>query len=95
MFKTEDELLYHFMDGGCMVDTESGEVYISDVNAEGDFFGIFVSNPVPENVRHDFDAAIDAAYYETMDEYAAPGYWFSLVFESVLDEPDRFIFGEE
>ena len=93
--RTQDELLFHFMNGGCMVDTETGEVYISDVNAEGMFFGIFLSEPVPEDAWHDFDAAVEAAYYETMNEYAAPGCWFDEVAEMVLEFPERYMFEAE
>lgn len=95
MFKTEEELLAFFRDGGCMVDTDTGEVYVSDVNLDGDFFGIFMSEPVPEDARHDHYDAIQWAYCVPMNEYSAPGCWFSELAEEVLANPGRFTFGDD
>jgi len=91
MFKTEDELLRHFEDGGCMLDTVSGDVYISDVNLDGEFFGIFVTGPIPSEDMGTIDDAVQAAYYYPMEEYCAPGCWFSELAERVIANPSMFL----
>ena len=90
-FKTEEEVLLHFMGEGCMLDTETGVVYVSDVNDAGEFFGIFESKPVPERARNDLDHAIDWAYCWPMNEYAAPGWWFGELAKEVIAHPERFL----
>ena len=49
-FKTQGEVLLHFMGEGCMLDTENGVAYISDVNGDGEFFGIMVAEGLPDDV---------------------------------------------
>jgi len=88
MFKTEEELLRHFEEGGCMIDKDTGEVYISDVNDMGEFFGIFASEPVGE--RDSLERAVEDAYYMPMSEYEAPGWWFGRLAEEVIANPARF-----
>lgn len=101
MFNTKTELLNHFIDGGDLLDTETGHVYIADVNGDGEFFGIMVGDPVPENIRRDVSQAVGYA----MDTYPAPGtlapnrmgfmeapgWWFGELAEEVIANPSRFM----
>jgi len=102
MFKNECELLRHFENDGDLLDTETGHVYIADCNADGEFFGIMVGDPVPEELRNDVGAAVGYA----METYPAPGafgnprrmlfmeapgWWFGEFAEEVLGNPGRFI----
>lgn len=91
MFKTEDELLAFFMDDGCMVDTVTGDVYISDTTEDGRFYGIFLYEPVPEDCRHDYNKAMNAYEYGNWKEFDVPGQWFGNLAEMVMAEPDRFL----
>ena len=91
VFKTEDELLRFFEDGGCVLDCVTGEVYKGDVNVDGKFFGVFVYEPVPVEARSDLDAALE--YADKWEEYDAPGCWFETLARNVLYFPDHFICG--
>lgn len=67
--KNQDELLAFFMDGGCMLDKKELCVYISDVNADGHFFGIMGADGLPED---ECGNVIDACQY-ALDNIPAPG----------------------
>ena len=94
-FNDEQDLLWFFEGGGILLDKQTGIVYKSDVNLDGEFFGIFEYEPVPMSLRYDYDEAFDLAL-EWSDgsqrtEHEAPGGWFSELAETVLAEPERFI----
>lgn len=101
-FKTEDEVLRFFEEGGCLLDTETGRVYISDIGGEGErFYGIMVTDPVPEELRDDPDGAIEYAldcfpapmscHPKSMEFMEAPGCWFGELADAVIASPGRFI----
>ena len=92
-FTNEDEILRFFERGGCMVDTVLGHVYKGDVNYDGEFFGVFMYEPVPEEARHDLDLALE--YADAWDEYDVPGCWFETLARNVLHFPDHFICEKE
>jgi len=101
-FKTHDEVLSHFENGGCLLDTFERTVYISDVNLDGEFFGIMVACDVP---RSEMSTAEDAAAWAMehvpapgafgapgrMDLMDAPGGWFDGLARDVLAHPHEFI----
>lgn len=99
-FETREDVLLHFMDGGDMLDRESGMVYVADVAGGGRFYGIMVGDPVPEELRGDIDAAVEYAldHYPapgcgTGDRFQfmeAPGAWFGWLAELVVGHPERF-----
>ena len=102
MFKTEEKVLRHFEDDGDMLDTETGHVYIADVNADGEFFGIMVTDPVPSALRNDVSEAVRYAMEtfpapgaygsrERMLFMEAPGWWFGEFAEEVIANPARFV----
>lgn len=101
-FKTEAEVLRHFEAGDCLLDTETGKTYIADIGGEGGrFYGVMVTDPVPEGLRHDADAAVEYAlehfpapascHHASMEFMEAPGCWFGELAELVISHPDRFI----
>lgn len=100
--RNEDELLAFFMSAGCMLDKETRTVYISDVNADGEFFGIMVADELPEDACCNVTEACQYALDERpapgafgaagrMDFMEAPGGWFSELAEEVIAEPNRFM----
>lgn len=101
MFSTKAELLNHFIDGGDILDAETGHVYIADVNGNGEFFGIMVGDPVPEELRADVWGAVEYAlsHYTApgtgasnrMAFMEAPGWWFGELAEEVISNPGRFM----
>lgn len=101
-FATEDELLRHFVDGGDLLDAETGRVYISDIGGEDEhFYGIMVTDPVPNELWNDIDGAVEYAlghfpapascHPKSMEFMEAPGCWFGELAREVLREPGRFI----
>ena len=100
-FTSKRDVLNHFIDGGDMLDTELGHVYIADVNGDGEFFGIMVGDPVPERLRADVEGAVDFAlsHYPApgtgasnrMGFMEAPGWWFGEFADEVLSQPERFL----
>ena len=93
-FKTEQDVLRFFEDGGCMVDIENNTAYISDVNADGEFFGIMVAEGIPDDVKWD---VVEACQYalgcipapgtgasNRMGFMEAPGCWFGELCEDVF-----------
>ena len=101
-FKTQDEVMAHFERGGCLLDTFERAVYISDVNADGEFFGIMVAPDVP---RAETSTAADAAVWAVenvpapgafgapnrMDFMEAPGGWFDSLARDVLANPHEYM----
>lgn len=93
-FKTEEEVLRFFEEGGCMVDVENNIAYISDVNGDGEFFGIMVADDIPNDVKWDVTEACQYALgcipapgsgaANRMGFMEAPGYWFGEFCEDVL-----------
>lgn len=98
-FKTEDEVLRFFEDGGCLLDSENSTVYISDVNADGEFFGIMVAENIP---AEECESAKSACQYaldyipapgafgakNRMGFMEAPGFWFSKFCEEVVADTE-------
>lgn len=101
MFNTKAELLNHFIDGGDLLDTELGHIYIADVNGEGEFFGIMVGDPVPDGLQSDVEGAVEYAlsHYPAPGTGArgrmcfmeAPGWWFGELADEVIANHDRFM----
>lgn len=101
MFKTQEEVLLHFEDEGCMLDTENGVAYISDVNADGEFFGIMVADGLPDDVMGDLTEACQYALGHIpapgtgapnrMGFMEAPGWWFGEFAGEVIAHPERFV----
>lgn len=102
MFKTEEEVLLHFMDEGCMLDTENGVAYISDIGGGGStFYGIMVAEGLPDDVLGDLTEACQYALGcipapgtgapNRMEFMEAPGWWFGEFAEQVIAHPERFL----
>jgi len=100
-FKTENDVLEFFKDGGCMLNTDCHVVYISDVNGDGEFFGIMVAENVPDESCDMVEDACDWAYDnvpapgtcapDRMGFMEAPGCCFSKFCEYMLSNGDEFI----
>lgn len=103
--RTQDELLAFFMDGGCMLDKEDRTVYISDVNADGEFFGIMVAEDIPEN---ECGSVTEACQYalgcipapgafgaeNRMGFMEAPGAWFDELSDEYFANEGKFVLSE-
>ena len=88
-FKTQEEVLAFFEGGGVMLDTFERTVYISDVNADGEFFGIMVAMDIPDD---ECGSAVDAAIY-AQECIPAPGA-FGAPNRMDFMEPDSGWFGQ-
>ena len=101
MFRTHDELLEHFMKDGDLLEKDTGCVYIADCNMDGEFFGIMVSDPVPEEKRGSVHEAVAYALdhfpapgsgaRDRMLFMEAPGYWFGKLADNVICEPENYM----
>ena len=70
MFKTEEEVLRHFMEGGDVLDTRDNVVYICDIGGEDErFYGIMVADVPPEVAA---DGTGEAVQW-TLGHVPAPG----------------------
>ena len=101
-FKTREEVLAFFEGGGVMLDTFERTVYISDVNADGEFFGIMVAEELPQDVCGNL---VEACQY-ALDCIPAPGAfgaanrmgfmepdsgWFEQFAKDVLAYPHEYV----
>jgi len=102
MFKTEDELLAFFEGGGCMLDFANRDVFIADVGGEDEhFYGIMMAGPIPHEHTMTVSDAVEYALdhfpapgtgaSDRMSLMEAPGWWFSLLADSVIKNPKRFM----
>ena len=99
-FKTEQELLTFFENGGCLLDFANRDVYISDIDGDGEFYGIMVAGPVPHEFTRTVCDAVEyaLAYFPApgagtsnrMSFMEAPGWWFGLLADAVIKNPQRF-----
>ena len=103
--RTQDELLAFFMDGGCMLDKDERTVYISDVNADGKFFGIMVADELPPEECGD---VVNACQYaldcipapgafgakNRMRLIEAPGAWFDELCDEYFANEGKFVLSE-
>ena len=100
-FKTEDDVLRHFMGGGDMLDTFERTVYIADVNGDGEFFGIMAATGIPAECCGSVPEAVDYALEtfpapgsgaaDRMDFMEAPGWWFGSFARDVIAHPDEYM----
>jgi len=91
-FKTDEELLRFFQDGGSMLNVKTGELYDSDINGDGCFYGV-VYAWVPEDRRTDIADAVECALGENNGGklYEIPGCFFDELCEEYLGNKGDFI----
>ena len=100
-FKTKEEVLAFFEDGGDMLDTFERTVYIADVNGDGEFFGIMVACDVPPDMCGSVEEACEWALGSVpapgtgarnrMDFMYAPGLMFATFADDVIGHPDEYM----